>query len=556
VTGPVSNRAGRDALGARRIGPGGGGAAAPDLVVLAGWWTLIVAIGFLRTDFCGDGLRHLPALLQSARPHLGEPRWLLFPALLYLLLRPAVALGLVHDVAGLAHLMMAATVAAAGIYLLAVRACLTALGLPPGRRAIGLLAAGGSAGLLLAATDLMEPIFGATLVAVGLAAAARRAAAPGASAGDRRLALLVAVTAVAAATLLYQGLLLGLGLIPLVVPLRTLWDRRAWVPAALILAAVPLLMIGVPAANGNSLRHAVERALVAEENPLYRSYLAKPGLTPYLVALVAGLPHGIVSLGEHHGFHGVLADLHDPATRRPALAILLRLGFSMVILAALALAAWRRRDWALLCSFAALAVLPVVRTQEYGYLKFFILMPIVLAFGAARAPKLAAAAVATLVLGLNAAPLVAGLPAQRQLYDDRVAVYRRADAHSCWLTTAWIPRISFRWPGTVCPVLGSLASGAGEDPASVEAAGRAALTACLEDCFCRSSAVFTDDMIDANARPLVADSARHFAYAAVDLQAVVLPLVRAEIVSRPGATPPVYRYPPGEQRRRCGLVRR
>lgn len=529
-------------------------AAAPDLMVIGAWWALIIAIGFLRKDFCGDGLRHLPALLESARPHLGEPRWLFFPPLLFVILRPAVTLGLVHDVEGLTRVMMAATVAAAGIYLLALRACLGALGIEPDRRAAALAVAGGSAGLLLAATDLMEPIFGATLVAIGLAVAARRAAAPGASAEDRRRALFVAVAAIAAATLLYQGLVLGLGLIPLVIPIRTLRHWRAWAPAALILAAVPLVMIGALAASGSSVGHAVARALLAEENPLYRSYLEKPGLTPYLVALAAGPPHGVVTLGEHHGFHGVLADLRTPATRWPATQILLRLGFSMAVLTAGAVAAWRRRDWPLLWSVAALALLPVVRTQEYGYIKFFILMPIVLAIGAARAPVPVAVALAALLVGLNAVPLLSDLPAQRRLYDDRVAAYGRADEHGCWLTTGWIPPLSFRWPGSVCPILGSLASGAGEDAASVAAAGRAALTACLEDCFCRSSAVFTDDMTDATARPLVADSARHFAYTAVDLEAVVLPLQRAHLVSRAGSASPVYQYPPDEQRRRCGLV--
>jgi hypothetical protein len=531
-------------------------AAAPDLFVIAGWWALICAIGFLRKDFCGDGVRHLPALLGSALPHLGEPRWLFFPALLFVVLRPAVALGLVYDVEGLTRVMMGATVLAAGVYLLAVRACLTARGIAPGRRAAALAVAGGSAGLLVSATDLMEPIFGAALVAVGLAVAARRAAAPGASADDCRHALLTAVAAIAAATLLYQGLLVGLGLVPLVVPGRTLRDRRALAQAALILAAVPLVMIGALSAGGNSFGRGVARSVLAEENPLYRSYLGKPGLAPYLVALTAGPPQGLVTLGEHHGFRGVLADLRAPATRWPALRVLARLGLAMAVLAVGAIAALRRHDWPLLWSFAALLVLPVLfRPQLYGYIKFYVLLPIVLAFGAARAPAAAAAAVAALLLSLNARPLLAGLPAQRRFYSDRVEAYARADSRSCWLTTAWEPPFSFRWPGTVCPILGALAGGGGEDAARVAASARAALTACLEDCFCRSSAVFTDDMTE-TARPLVADSARHFGYTAVDLEALVLPVQRARLASRAGSRLPVYRFPPDEQRRRCELVSR
>ncbi|HVT18848.1 MAG TPA: hypothetical protein VHQ90_22015 [Thermoanaerobaculia bacterium] len=533
-----------------------GAAAAPDLLVIAGWWALICTIGFWRKDFCGDGVRHLPAILESAYPHLGEPRWLFLPALLFIVLRPAVALGLVHDVEGLTRLMMAATVVAAGVYLLAVRACLAARGIAPGRRAVALAVAGGSAGLLVSATDLMEPIFGAMLVAVGLAVAARRASAPGASADDCGRALLSATAAIAAATLLYQGLLLGLGLVPLVVPGRTLRDRRALAQAALILAAVPLVMVGALSASGNSIGRAVARSVLAEENPLYRSYLGKPGFTPYLVALAAGPPLGVVTLGQHRGFRGVLADLHTTATRWPALLLLARLGFAMAVLAAGVIAAWRRRDWPLLWSLFALLVLPVMfRPQLHGYIKFYVLLPIVLAFGAARASPAAAAAVAALLLALNAGPLLASLPAQQRFYGDRVEAYARADAHSCWLTTGWVPTFSFRWPGAVCPILGSLAKGSGEDVERVTAAGRAALTACLEDCFCRSSAVFTDDMTE-SARPLVADSARHFGYTAVDLQAVVLPVQRARLASRAGSTLPVYQYPPDEQRRRCELMPR
>lgn len=528
-------------------------AAAPDLWVVAGLGALVVAIGFLRKDFCGDGVRHLPAVLRSAHPELGEPRWLFFPALVFALLRPVVALGLVDDVEGLTRVMMAATVIAAGLYLLAVRACLVALGIAPARRAAALAVAGGSASFLLAATDLMEPIFGATLFAVGLAFAARHAAAPGATEGDRRRALLAAVAATAAAALLYQGLILGLGLIPLVIPASTLWERRALAQSALILAAVPLAMLGALAASGNSLGRAWSRTVLAEENPLYRSYLEKPGLTPYMVALVAGPPNGVVTLGDYHGFRRVLANLRQPGERWPALAVLLRLGLGIAVLAAGAIAAWHRRDWALLAACATLAVLPLVRTQQYGYVKFYVLLPIVLASGAARAPAAAASAVAALLLALNGGALLAALPAQRQLYADRVDVYGRAGADACWLTIAWEPPFSFLWRGSVCPIFGLLARGTGEDVAQASAAGQAMLTGCLETCFCRSSGVFTDDMTEA-AGPLVADSARHFAYAGPNLETLLLPVAQAELASRPGSTPPVYRYPPAEQRRRCDLV--
>ena len=293
-------------------------------------------------------------------PRLGEPRWLLFPPFLFAALRPAVSLHLVHDVEGLTRLMMAYTVVAAAIYLCSVRACLVALGIPASRRAAALGVAGFSAGLFFASMDLMEPIFGATVIALGLAVAATRAARPGATATDQRTALLIAVAGVAMAALLYQGLILGLGLVPLVIPNTTLRDRRAWLASALILAIVPLVIVGVLMINGNSPGHALFRALRGEENPLYQTYLKRPGLMAYVVALVAGPPQGLVTLPDFHGFNGVLAALGIAGSRGSTIVLLFRLGAGVVLVGAGVLHALRRRDSKLLIAFGLLLLLPLV----------------------------------------------------------------------------------------------------------------------------------------------------------------------------------------------------
>src|ERR1700737_5244798 len=68
-----------------------------DLIVLAVW---AIAVGFLagaRQEFGGDGLRHLEQIVSSNQPTPGEPRWWLFPPLLFAIERPLVIAGLVHN---------------------------------------------------------------------------------------------------------------------------------------------------------------------------------------------------------------------------------------------------------------------------------------------------------------------------------------------------------------------------------------------------------------------------------------------------------------------------
>jgi hypothetical protein len=522
--------------------------AGPDVWVVVAWWVVVAVLGFSRTDYTGDGLRHLPSIVEGLGPRLGEPRWLLFPGFLYGLLRPFVVLGLATDVGALAHVMMGATVVAGGVYMLALRACLVATGVDARHRAAALALAGASAGLLLPSADLMEPIFGATLAVCGLAWAARRAGAPAAE--DRRRALLVAVASIVVAALLYQGLVLALGLVPLVVSRETLRDRRAQILSLLILAVVPLAMVGALVLAGDSVAHALGRALQGEENHFYSSYMKKSGVMARVVPVLAGPPQGLVSLTDFHGFNGLIASLRGGAGRREALETLAELAFGAAIVWLGVLGAARRRDVAVLLAFASLLILPVVRCQQYGYLKFYILFAVVVAFAAARERPAFVAAAALGLVALNLTPMFLYLPASLRDSRERAAVYAEAGRDSCWFTTAWIPSYSFRWPGRVCAVLGSLAGGHGATDAAVLAMGHGALTSCLDACFCGSSSVLTDDMTEAGG-PLVAASAAQFRYTERDLGELVLPAARAERLSPAGAATPVFRYPASEQRRLC-----
>ena len=68
-----------------------------ELVVLGALAAAIVMAAASRQDFVEDGVRHLPEAL-SGHPHFGEARWLMFPPLLFALVRPLAAIGLVGSV--------------------------------------------------------------------------------------------------------------------------------------------------------------------------------------------------------------------------------------------------------------------------------------------------------------------------------------------------------------------------------------------------------------------------------------------------------------------------
>ncbi len=251
----------------------------PDVVLIVGWLLACAILGFSRKDFTGDGIRHLAPILELNHPQLGEPRWLFFPTLLFLLLKPFALLHLATTTEQLTRPMMAMTLIAAAVYMFGVRSCLTSLGVPARRRAVGLLVAAFTAGLLFAATDLMEPIFAAALVTIGLAVAAHRQTL--AAIEERRRGVIIAIGLIAIASTLYQGVVLAVGLLPMFLHRKTI-DRRTVAVSLAILVAVPIASTAVLVLAGNSVGHAFERLAQGEENPQYRTYLKKSGLEPTL----------------------------------------------------------------------------------------------------------------------------------------------------------------------------------------------------------------------------------------------------------------------------------
>lgn len=147
----------------------------------------------------------------------------------------------------------------------------------------------------------------------------------------------------------------------------------------------------------------------------------------------------------------------------------------------MAFAVGRDRERRAALAIAAVTALPVLRNQQYAYVKFFVLWPVLVGVLAVRFRARHVLAAALLVFAVNGWVLASDVARGRQLYASSQAAYRRASPTSCWMTSGWAPPFHYLWPGTTTGMIATLATGI--DPATQARA----LTASLRDCFCGAS---------------------------------------------------------------------
>ena len=509
------------------------------MIVLCALSGLLIVLAAARRDFLGDGTRHLPAIL-AARPALGEPRWLLFPPLAWTWVRALSSLGLVTGPESAIQALLWLCVSSGIVFLVAIRSWLVAERVDATRRALALGLAGSCAAVLILFSDVAEPQIAAALAASGLAYARIRR--DDAELGAR--ATFVGIAAIAIAALIYQGALLALGMLPLVIRQTTAASRRVAIVAAVSAIVVLAVLIGAPIAAGTDARTAIDTALGGERNPLTRSLMTRPSVAKYLVAVIAGPPQGIVALDNFSGMPALWSALRGQNGIVAQQAVLnagrLLLGF--VIVGTLVAASIRTASWRILGALAVLLVLPVLRNQQYGYPKFFILWPIPVALLATRCRARTMLLATTAVLISNTSLTVHDIRRGRELSAAVREEYRRATPTTCWLTSGWSPPFSYLWPGTTVPILGMLATGS--DPSTQATT----LTTALRHCFCESDAVWTETSTrDADT---LASLARHFDYGAVDLKSVLSDAGPGAGLSLPGA----HIYTERERQRICALI--
>jgi len=510
-------------------------------VVLGALAVVLVIAAASRRDFIGDGVRHLPAAL-SAHPHFGEARWVMFPPLLFALVRPLAAIGLVDGVEAAIQPFLWVSVTSGIVFLVSLGVWLRAECNDGARRAAALLLAGSCAPFLALFSNIAEPQVAAAMAVAGLAyARVRRDDPTGAVRGA-----VVAIVAIAFAVLIYQGTILAFGMLPLVATRETLLRRRVLGTLCAAIAIVPAAIVAAQVASGTPLGLAFATTVGGERNPLARSFMTRASAGKYVVALLAGAPQGIVALRNFTGLPALLAGLQasDARTQALAAANVLRLILGCVIVWSLVGAAVRGRDWRIIIALALILLLPVLRNQQYAYSKFFVLWPVPVALVALRYRARPIAIAALLVLLSNGWLLAEQVRRGRSLYTSVQQLYRAASPTTCWMTSEWAPPLAYLWPGTTAPILGTLATGS--DPA-IQAAE---LTRSLRRCFCDSASVWTDTTKQDGA--MVTDLARHFDYAVVDLTTI---LFDAAQNPAPRATPPgVHVYLDQDRQRICHAV--
>jgi hypothetical protein len=500
---------------------------------------LLIVAALLRREFLGDGVRHLPAVL-SDHLQFGEPRWVLFPAIAHVWIQALSRLGLVTGTGSALEAMLALSVASGVLFLAAIRVWLRHDCKDAERWAAALLLAGSCAPVLILFSDVAEPQLAAAVVVTGLAYARIHRDDP----VHARSAALWAVGLIAVASLIYQGTILALGMLPLVVSGNNVSRRQLVIATVCAALAVGFAMTIIQVSSGASTASAVTTIVGGEQNPLTRSLMGRRSLSKYLIAAVAGPPQGIVALDSYGGLRALAAALQS-ANRQIAasaarnLACLLS---GVAVTAILLVTGVRQRQWRVLIAAAILLILPIVRNQQYGYVKFYVLWPIPVALVASRCTARTTVVAASFVLALNLWVVGGELLRGRENYRLARAAYATATPATCWLTSGWTPPFAYLWPGTATPILGILATGSSPEMQ------RQALTTSLKRCFCESDGVWTDST--SRDAALVQSIASHFNYDGKVLSRVLLDPLDAT----PSPEPGILQYGPSARHEVCQAI--
>ena len=483
---------------------------APDLVVIAAWAVLICGIATLRVNFIGDGVRHLPPILDRSRPILGEPRWLLFPAFLFAIIKPLQIAGIVDSLQSAVRAFLALDILAGVAYLLLIRNWLRVRTVPAPSRASALLLAGMMMPLLRFSSDIVEVIVPATIALAGLVYLASRPP------GKVNQGLWAAAAAIAFATLLYQGMILAVALVPCAIPRGASIRMRTIIPFCAILAFAPLVMVTTMVASGTSPRTAIHLMLTGEENVLYRDRMASHRLPLWerpIAAVSLGTARSIIEIPDNLGVLGSLRLLTHRATFIEGATAVGGCLLALAIVAMGAVAVVRHRDWRIAIAFAGILMLPIVR--GYAYLKLYGLMPAVVALAAAVSPPTVVLGAGAIAGAFNLTYIARDMARDREVARDIAPIFNSAGASACWLTTGWGPP-AFGWPGSTCSMTQVLTDAHTDQVAAMVAQNNAAMVESLRSCFCDSSAVYTDD-VTVSSQKSITELAKYYRFAGIDL---------------------------------------
>jgi hypothetical protein len=514
-----------------------------DKLLLVCFLILLLFIGVRRLDFAGDGLRHLEHILQSNRPVLGEPRWLLFPALLFAVLKPFETVGLIHSVAQAARVFCVFNIMCGFVYLVCLRRWLTELS--PVRRAAVLLLAGGSYVFLTLATDTIEPTAGVLIAIAGITFARYR------SGLSDMFRITIAAASLALAGAVYQGLLFGFFFLPAIFPFSLLLTRQAIFRIVALAMAVPLLSILLLTAGGDTPRNAARRFLKGESNSAASSQYSKVSAKNVAGVMIVGPAYAFASIPELRGLTGSLRLVRN---RKTAFEGIRGVAAWCCIAGAIAVAVVLlilKKEFALLLAFAGMMALPAIRISQYSYMKYYVLLPFLVAL---VVPRLGVRFVFPAFLG--ALLLLSNFGdmwtqrAESATLRSQVArdLYPKTSPTACFLTNGWGPPVP-EWRGDSLAWSHILYGGNAESLEKIAEANSAILHERLKQIFCRCPMVVTDAFIQPNQESLQRELSDFHITSVPISKLLVLSPESAEIFRSPKFV--VYRFSVVDQQRAC-----
>ena len=463
-----------------------------DKLLLAAFLTLLGLIGFKRLDYAGDGIRHLDHILESNHPALGEPRWILFPLLLFAVVKPFAATGIIHTVPQAIKIFCGFNVLCGFIYLLCLRRWLSAL--TAERRTAVLILAGGCCVFLTLATDIIEPT-AAVLIAIGGATYARFW--PGFDALAR---LTITAVALTLAGLVYQGLLFGFFFLPAIFPMSLLLSRPAILRVTCLALTVPLISVALLSVNGDNPRNAARRFVRGADNILASSQYSEVSARNIAGVAIVGPAYAFASIPELRGLSGTLRLLRHHDTILDGIQGGAAWGCAAAAIVIALILLVYRRELALLVAFGGMMLLPLIRMTQYGYTKYYVLLPFLVVL---VLPRLGVRYVYPGLLGAvlllsNVADIRTQIIESEDLRS-RLAngLYSQVPATACFITNGWAPPVpDWRGPSLAWPHI--LQTGNYESEQLTSKANSLVLHDRLRNLFCTCPVVVTDAFLPSN----------------------------------------------------------
>ena len=512
----------------------------PDVAAIAAIGAVLAFAVVTRQAFIGDGIRHVVTALESDHAPVGEVRWLLFPPITWAVVHPLARAGWIDGVEQALRPLAAVSALAGVAYLFALRAWLAALGYDARTRASAILLAGATAPFLLLYSDIAEPcVAGAVAVAaLAFGAAIRRRRAL------RAIEVAAIVAAIVAASLVYQALVLALAFLPLVLDGASARRTSTWLTTAAIVVAALCVVVALRTRAGDSAAFALQSlANGGERNPLARDFFGSGSPAKWVVAAFAGPAQAFIALRDFSGLPALASAL--TGARPSAVVNAVWLLLDVALLAAVVRAIAVRRDWRLALALAAVVALPVARNNQYAYVKFYALWPIVVALAAtAFAPRRVLIAAVGL-LAINGGLLASDIAGGRSMHAEVTSLYSSVPRDACFFTSGWGAPFQYLWARHTVAVIAVLTMG--PDPREQDRA----LTNAVESCFCEAPVVWTDT--PSETAPTVRFIADRFEYRSLDL-ATLLPAAdeRTAIAASPMA---IFAYTPARANAACSQIR-